>query len=138
MSYRSSTWRPRAAGGLFAVLLSIAFLPNAAVGQVTGTATWTDGGAQPNWTDPTNWSTSPAGFYPNNGNGATNWNVTINASTAGPVTLNANITIQQMSFTGNGTFSGLNGGAAGSPTNLTMTGPFTWTGGAMGGVGTVA
>jgi hypothetical protein len=118
------------------VALTLAAVAPAHAQSATGTATWF-GAQNQNWSNAANWSTTPPAFFPNNGTGATNWDVTVNTVSFGSITLDTNITIRQLTFTGNNTFSELTGGTTAAPTNLTMTGLFTWTGGALAGAGTI-
>lgn len=94
------------------------FLSSSAVGQTT--ATWN--GTTGNWSDGTLWSTDP--LFPNNGNGGNNYNAVINAGT---VTLNQNITIEDLTLSG-GTITGSN--------NLNVNSDLNWTGGRFSGSGT--
>ena len=110
----------------------------------TGTATWsTQFITYGSWTDPSNWSTSPPGNYPNNGTGATNLDVTVDAAAKfARVLLDTDITVRQFTLTGssaNGLYSPAGAfGPPGAQTNLTMTGLFTWNGGPLNSLDTIA
>ncbi len=66
---------------------------------IAGTATLTGTG---NWNDSTRWSSTPAGFAPNNGNNGENWSATVSSNT---VTVDATTGIQALTFSG-GTIQG--------------------------------
>jgi hypothetical protein len=87
-----------------------------------GTATATGSG---NWSDSTIWSSTPAGFAPNNGTGSPSWTATVNSGT---VTLDTAITITAFNFNA-GT---LNGGST-----LVVNGSTAWTSGLYQGTGSL-
>jgi autotransporter-associated beta strand protein len=91
---------------------------------------WSGAGNTANWSNTGNWnffsSGTPAGVYPNNGQpGAGN---TYDVSLSGSPTLDTNITINNFTF-----ISGVVSGGS----NLTVQQVFTWSGGLLGGSGTV-
>ncbi len=96
------------------------FVPSPSQAQTTSTWNGTTG----NWSDFTRWSTNP--IFPNNGqpNPGDTYNAIVNGGT---VTLDQNIIIQSLTFSG-GTIDGGN--------NLTLNAASTWSGGGMSGAGT--
>ncbi len=100
---------------LFVAVFSIAFVCRPIQGADVS-ATWL--GATGNWTEAANWDTNPV--YPNNGSGTT-FDATING---GDVTLDQNITLQQLFYNGDkleGSF------------DLLLNEGLTWTGGEIAG-----
>lgn len=94
------------------VTLELALLSSSSAADFS--STWLNGTG--NWSDATQWNTSPN--YPNNGNGVT-YDATINS---GAVTLDRDITIQRLTFSG--------GSLTGS-SDLTLNEGLTWTGGEL-------
>ena len=104
-------------GPVAAILLGLGALPSFA-----GDATW-DGGAD-SWNTAAEWTSTPAGNYPKNGNAGQNWNATLNSGSA--VLAVENISIQLFTLTG---------GVLTGSFNLTTAGLLTWSGGTMSGAG---
>jgi hypothetical protein len=95
----------------------------------TETATWT--GTTGNWTNPGIWVTTPdTGLFPNNGQptAATVYNVLVNNG-SGVITLNTNITVNQLGFS-TGTISGP---SSGGPNTLALNQNLAWSGGTISG-----
>lgn len=89
-----------------AALLVVSAVPSAGVAQTT--ATWD--GSTGSWSDPARWSTNP--LFPNNGNGGVDYNAVVNS---GAVTLDQDITIQQLTLGGSGSIVGPGDGRAEDP-----------------------
>ncbi len=109
---------------LTATYLSAVLLGTAGVGQAQTSLTWTGGGTDSNWTTVANWGGSA---YPNNGqpDAGDTYNATINS---GAPTLNANIAVNAFTLGG----ADLLGSA-----NLTVNGPFLWSGGVISDSGSI-
>jgi hypothetical protein len=105
-------------GFIFAFFMAL--IPSPSQAQTNSTWNSTTG----NWTDATRWSTNP--IFPNNGqpNPGDTYNAIVNG---GAVTMDQNIIIQSLTFSG-----GLIDGGS----NLTLNAASTWSGGAMSGAGT--
>lgn len=123
--HRLQSTRLRVSGAILMFVLT-----TAASARAQTNATWN--GPSGNWTNAAIWSTNP--LYPNNGNpGGSTYNaiLTGNSST---ITLDANITIEQLQFN-TGTLAGTN--------TLTLNQLFTWgngsadSGGTLFGAGTL-
>lgn len=111
-----ATWLP--------VMAFLAGLTTATNGHGQTNAVWN--GPSGNWTNAAIWSTNP--FFPNNGIPAgTTYNAILNGG-ASTITLDANITIEQLQFN-TGTLSGTN--------TLTLNQLFTWGNGNPGSSGTL-
>ncbi|MEX2216993.1 MAG: PEP-CTERM sorting domain-containing protein [Phycisphaeraceae bacterium] len=85
-------------------------------------STWNGGSGS--WQNAANWT--PNTQFPNNGNGGDTYNATVSA---GQATLNAGVTIEQLSLTG--------GAIALNGNDLFADQPFTWTGGIVFGPGSL-
>jgi hypothetical protein len=107
---------------------TIAFLVAGRSSAQLQTAVWN--GASGNWDNPGIWTTSPAtGFFPNNGNPAgTIYNTQVTNTSGGTITLDVNITIDQLAFS-----AGTIAGSASGPTALAMNTNLNWSGGTFSG-----